>query len=119
MRVTKQSNARKRKSPAAVVAAKAAATPVLHVLSDSTGNLPRHILTALLTQFPPQAIAVRYENFVRNDEQVDKVIERAARQGGIVCHAIVSPELKRRVAERCKASALPQYDLTGGIVEFL
>src|SRR4051794_686135 len=92
---------------------------MVYVLSDSTGNLPRHILTALLTQFPPQSIAVQFENFTRTEQQVDQVLERAAAHAGVVCHAIVSPALKQRVAERSKAASIPSYDLTGGIVEFL
>jgi len=102
-----------------VAPAAAAAEPIVHVLSDSTGNLPRHILTALLTQFPPHSISARFENFVRTAHQVDRVLEQAAKHGGIVCHAIVSPELKQRVADHCEAAAIPSCDLTGGIVDFL
>src|SRR5206468_4036850 len=73
----------------------------------------------LLTQFPPQSIAVRFENFVRTEEQVNRVLARAAEHAGVVCHAIVSPQLKQHVADRCQAAMIPSYDLTGGIVEFL
>src|SRR5215204_3870841 len=33
----------------------AGAAALVHVLSDSTGNLARHMMTAFLTQFPPDA----------------------------------------------------------------
>jgi regulator of PEP synthase PpsR (kinase-PPPase family) len=107
------------KQPLTPPTSAAVAKPTIHVLSDSTGNLPRHILTALLTQFPPKSIAVRFENFVRTPQQVDKVIDRAARHRGIVCHAIVSAELKQRVSVQSKAANVACFDLTGGIVEFL
>jgi regulator of PEP synthase PpsR (kinase-PPPase family) len=126
MKTTKKPTPRAKKSAGAARAKQAAAAspataakPVIHVLSDSTGNLPRHILTALLTQFPPHAMAVRFENFIRTEEQIDAVLERAAQHAGVVFHAIVSPELKQRVTDRCKTAAIPSYDLTGGIVDFL
>ena len=91
----------------------------VYVLSDSTGNLPRHMLAAFLTQFPPDALAVRCETFVRTPERAREVLERAKAENAAVCHAMVSKELKELVNRYCRRAKLPCRDLTGGIVEFL
>lgn len=93
--------------------------PTVLVLSDSTGNLGRHILTALLTQFPANAVALRFENFIRNEAQVAVALDPTKLNAQAVCHAMVSAKLKRAVADRAHEIGLPCYDLTGGVVEFL
>jgi regulator of PEP synthase PpsR (kinase-PPPase family) len=91
----------------------------IYVLSDSTGNLARHTLAAMLTQFPKGAAQVHFHTFVRSREHLDEVLARVRDRPGGVCHAMVSPAFKQRIAESCRAANLPHYDLTGGLVDFL
>ncbi|CAN5502847.1 pyruvate, water dikinase regulatory protein [soil metagenome] len=95
------------------------AKPVIHVLSDSTANLPRHMMMALLTQFPANSVSLRYEAFIRTGERLDAVLEGITGKSNVICHAIISPALKRRIAAHCRAAKYPCYDLTGGILKFL
>jgi regulator of PEP synthase PpsR (kinase-PPPase family) len=92
---------------------------VLYVLSDSTGNLARHMLGAFLTQFPPDAVTVRVEPFVRTLPRLTELLDRARRDDAAVCHAMVSEEFKHFIEQTCWKAGLPCRDLTGGIVEFL
>lgn len=92
---------------------------MIYVLSDSTGNLPRHLLMALLTQFPAGSASVRYETFVRSEARLQEVLANIADRRAIICHAIISPELKRKIAAHCRKKRWPCYDLTGGLVRFL
>jgi [pyruvate, water dikinase]-phosphate phosphotransferase / [pyruvate, water dikinase] kinase len=89
------------------------------VLSDSTGNLARHVLTAVLTQFPAESISLRFENFIRDDKRIDNLLIEAREHKAAVCHAMVSDRLKQRIKTRCSAARLRCFDLTGGLVEFL
>ena len=109
------------KAPAAPLAAAPApvASRRVYVLSDSTGNLARHMLGAFLTQFDNEALAVRFETFVRTPDRLREVLEQAKSDGAAVCHAMVSGEFKKQVDGFCSESGLPCRDLTGGIVEFL
>jgi regulator of PEP synthase PpsR (kinase-PPPase family) len=91
----------------------------LYVVSDSTGSLPRHVLGALLTQFPPEAVSMRLEPFVRTLPLLEEVLERAKRDDAAVCHAMVSGPFKRFVKRTCRRFKLPCHDLTGGTVAFL
>jgi regulator of PEP synthase PpsR (kinase-PPPase family) len=92
---------------------------VVHVLSDSTGNLAHHILTAMLTQFPADSFQTRFWTFLRSDEQIDKALMQIRNDPGVVMHAVVSPQVKQRIADFCAAHKLHCKDITGGFVEFL
>src|SRR5947209_1775648 len=84
--------------------------PLVYVLSDSTGNLARHMLAAFQTQFPPNSLTVHYETFIRTEARLKQVLEKAKAHHAIVCHAIVSPELKVLIADWCKEHDLPCRD---------
>jgi regulator of PEP synthase PpsR (kinase-PPPase family) len=98
--------------------AKTKAKPVIHVLSDSTANLSRHMLTAVLTQFPPDSVDLVFHSFTRTPEQIDAAVGKLKGKS-IVCHALVSPELKQRVEAICTKTKLPHHDLTGPLATFL
>jgi regulator of PEP synthase PpsR (kinase-PPPase family) len=92
---------------------------VVHVLSDSTGNLAHHMLAAMLTQFPPGSFQTRFWSFLRTPEQLDQALATVAAEGGIIMHAVVSAEAKERIAEFCRKHRVHCKDLTGLFVEFL
>jgi regulator of PEP synthase PpsR (kinase-PPPase family) len=89
------------------------------VLSDSTGNLARHMLAALLTQFPADSVSPHFHTFIGTERRLDEILGRIRERPGAVCHAVVSEKLKRRIADFCRATRLPHHDLTGGLVQFL
>jgi hypothetical protein len=89
------------------------------MLSDSTGNLARHMLTAFMTQFPPDAFTLHMRTFVDNPRRLEEVLSEIEARPGILFHAVVSSEAKRTIIQRCHAAAVPQSDLTGGFVDFL
>src|SRR4051794_19033822 len=91
----------------------------LHVLSDSTASLARHMLGAFLTQFPPDTFSVRIEPFVRTMPKLQAAMTRAKDAKAAVCHAMVADEFKLYIADFCKDAKLPCCDLTGGIMQFL
>jgi regulator of PEP synthase PpsR (kinase-PPPase family) len=95
-----------------------APTP-LYILSDSTGNLARHMVTSFLTQFPAGAFEVVSKPFVNEPERFSPCLETIAARPGIVFHAVVDPALKQQIAQRCARLSIPCWDLTGSAVEFL
>lgn len=107
----------KEKSP--VGRRKPPARAVLHVLSDSTGNLARHMIGAALTQFPSHSTRIVYDKFCRTPGKLAEALERAAADNAAVSHAVVSPDSKRVINRFCKKWNLPCFDLTGGLSDFL
>jgi regulator of PEP synthase PpsR (kinase-PPPase family) len=92
---------------------------LLYVLSDSTGNLPRHMVAAFLTQFPRDTFTVRARGFLDTLAKLDGAFEEIEALPGIVLHALVEPAMKWRVAKHCLRLKLHACDLTGPFVEFL
>lgn len=111
---------RTRKS-SAVGRARKGAKPVrlIHVLSDSTGNLGQHVVNALLTQFERGSFAVRLHNFLDHPARLEGALDDVVRAGGIVFHAVVSTPAKRMITRRCRLAGLPACDVTGGFMKFL
>ncbi len=92
---------------------------MIHVLSDSTGNLARHMLTAFLTQFAKDSFVVRVRTFLQSQEKVERAVGEAVAERGIVFHAILARAHKRLIEERCAASETPCRDMTGDFVQFI
>lgn len=91
----------------------------IHVISDSTANLLRHMLTAFLTQFPPDAVRVRYSTFVRTPDDLDRAFASIADHPGPVVHGVLSQQVKKAINRRCESLGLGCQDLTGPTVSFL
>jgi [pyruvate, water dikinase]-phosphate phosphotransferase / [pyruvate, water dikinase] kinase len=92
---------------------------IVHVLSDSTGNLAHHMLAAMLTQFPPGSFQTRFWTFLRTQDDIAKALAGVGEQGGLIMHAMASPEAKERINEFCRQKRIHCKDLTGLFVEFL
>ena len=92
---------------------------VLIVLSDSTGNLARHMIGAALTQFPVDTMDVVYETFVRTPARLAAVLEKAAAAHAALCHAVVSQDAKKEIAQFCRRRKIPSFDITGGLTDFI
>lgn len=112
--------ARPKPAPHSATPAIAPATPIpLYVVSDSTGNLPRHMAAAFLTQFPPASFELRLRPFVETVERLEAGFAGLTTPHAIVLHAVVNPHMKVRIAELCALRGFPCCDLTGPFVEFL
>lgn len=122
---TTKADVPKRVAPSAAVsgvptaAAGGMGSKVIYILSDSTGNLARHMLTAFLTQFPPGSFAVHPLTFLQDSGSLNKALDRVAAAPGLVFHALVSGEAKGTVERRCKERQIPVCDLTGDFVNFI
>jgi regulator of PEP synthase PpsR (kinase-PPPase family) len=92
---------------------------MVYVLSDSTGNLARHLLAALATQFPPASFSAHFHTFLRDRQRLEHVLDLVRVRPGPICHAFVSADFKKRVSNFCKTAKLAHHDLTGGTVDFL
>jgi len=101
--------------------AKKAAPPVftLHVLSDATGNLASHMTHSVLTQFPAERFRFRYHLFIRNADDLLKSLKGVNGPRDLVLHRLLRPELKQQLLDLCAERKLPDYDLTGGLKDFL
>ena len=99
--------------------ASAAGPRPIYVLSDSTGNLGRHVLTAILTQFPADAFRLEMRSFIRSPGQIDEVLKQVKSDPGVVFHGMLDHEHKRQIEAGCKRIGTSCCDLTGPFVDLL
>ncbi len=90
----------------------------LHVITDGTGGLPRHMLTAVLSQFPELDQRPTFHPFCRSEAKIRAVIQSLP-ESSLVFSAVAAPNLKQAVANHCRDRKTPVFDLTGGCVDFL
>lgn len=92
-------------------------TPILCLLSDASGNLLEHVLSALLTQFPKKQFEIQTFPFLTTRESIQNCI-RSIRQG-IVFHGFAGKEFKDLVRKECSIRSLKCWDVTGPAADFL
>lgn len=91
--------------------------PILHLISDSTGNLLEHFFAAILTQFPKGSFEIHIAPFIKDEKSFREVLKDV--RSGVLFHAVVRSELKTLIMEKCMEWNLPCWDVTGPTVEFL
>lgn len=98
-----------------------AAKPIytLHIISDATGTLARHVINAVLTQFPDLNVKQIYHVFQNRREEVEKTIGMLRRKNHLVFFALLDPECKQLIHDACVRLKIPHYDITGSIVQFI
>lgn len=90
----------------------------IHIVTDGTGGLPRHFLTAILSQFPRKERSPKYHVFC-DAAKIERVFEKEVTRNSIVFHALTDKKNKDLVAELADGRKIPQFDLTGCAVSFL
>lgn len=90
----------------------------IHVVTDGTGGLPRHFLTAILSQFPEKNAAPQYHIFSDLDK-IERVFAKLVSTDSIVFHALAETKSKGRLSELAERRNIPHFDLTGNAVSFV
>jgi [pyruvate, water dikinase]-phosphate phosphotransferase / [pyruvate, water dikinase] kinase len=91
----------------------------LHIISDATGTLARHVINAVLTQFPDVRVRQIYHVFQDREDEVERTIQTFRKTHHLVFFALLDPACKQLIHEACVRMKIPHYDLTGSLVQFL
>ncbi len=120
MKITKNSHKLIKKNPIKITAKKTISGPVLlHVFSDSTGELALHLVNTMLTQFPNGTFTVDLHNFVKGIDECAQVLEASQNTNRIVVHSLSKEDQKLALAELCNTKKVPNFDATGSFMNFL
>lgn len=89
------------------------------IVSDGTGETAAQITQAGMVQFSDKhAFYTRYKN-VRNEAQIDAILEEAAQVHGLLIHTIVSPQLRSYLTDQTRKKSIPSIDLMGPLLNGL
>jgi regulator of PEP synthase PpsR (kinase-PPPase family) len=88
----------------------------IDVLSDSTGETAEKVVRAALLQFPQAGTQIRLHTRVRTKEVARPVVERTAREGGLLVFTVVSPELREFVHGMTAELKIEAIDVIGALI---
>lgn len=100
---------------------KAASPPhwTLHIVSDASGHLAGHVTRTILMGFHDLDVTRKFHVFQTTPEMVRQTIAAIRRGHHLLVHTAATPDLKEAVVEACAARGIPEFDLTGPVVEFM
>ena len=79
----------------------------LHLLSDATGETVRGVAKACLVQFTDVDTVEHNWPMVRTSAQVDRVLQQAKGNPGVVMFTVVDEKLRRAIEDGCREIQMP------------
>lgn len=91
--------------------------PTIYVISDSLGETGEKMVHAAVSQFDEETMDVIRVPFVRTADQLKDVVADAAKAGAVICHTIVSPELRESLDDIAREHHVRYVDLLGPMMD--
>lgn len=86
------------------------------VLSDSVGGTASNVVHAALAQFPNVEYELKNYPFVREEDQLNSILEKAKRFNAVVLHTFVDPILVETIEEYCTAHHIKCIDVLNPLI---
>lgn len=91
--------------------------PTIYVISDSLGETGEKMVHAAVSQFDEETMDVIRVPFVRTADQLKDIVADAAKAGAVICHTIVSPELRESLDDIASEHHVRYVDLLGPMMD--
>ena len=98
---------------------RATGPPPIYIVSGSTGASGEQLVHTVLAQFPESRAPVIMVAHVRQMEQIEDVITRAAATGGTVVHTLVDARLRSALIHLAQERNVAAIDLMGDLLSRL
>ncbi len=91
----------------------------IFTISGATGRTCDQLLQSALAQFEDRDVAIDRNYEVRKATEVRKIVRRAAKAHGVICHTVVEPKVHRALVEEAKKLEVPTVDVLGPTIAML
>lgn len=91
----------------------------LHLISDSTGETVAYVGRASLVQFDDVEAEEHVWTLVRNERQIDAILENIAAKRGFVLFTLVDSALREKLEKGCKELKVPCVSVLDPVVDAL
>jgi hypothetical protein len=88
----------------------------VYIVSGGTGASGAQLVNTILAQFPDSEVPVETIVHVRTAEQIDKILAKASKTGGIVVHTLVDGRLRDALIKSAGVRNVPAIDLMGDLI---
>src|SRR4051794_1846900 len=86
------------------------------IVSDGTGETAAQMTKAAMVQFTDHSVYfTRYKN-VRNEAQIEAILEDAGSTRSLIVYTIVSPQLRSFLVTQSRERSVPCVDLLGPVL---
>lgn len=90
--------------------------PTIYAISDSIGETAEAVARAAASQFNSGMIDVIRVPYISTPDQIREVVREAAQQNCILCHTMVSPDLRKALADEALKYELQTIDIMGPMI---
>lgn len=88
----------------------------MYVISDSVGATASNIARAALAQFSQMKYDLKIFSFIREEDQLQTILERAQKKNAVILHTFVNKEMVDLLHSYCNTNALTCYDILNPII---
>lgn len=83
----------------------------IFILSDSAGETASKLAQASMAQFPTTEFCLFRRTFINNEEMLNKALNDAKSEDGMVFHTIIDPHLSQLARDFCEREGIFQLDV--------
>lgn len=91
--------------------------PIIYAVSDSIGETSEAVAKATISQFVQEKFDVIRVPYLKDAEQVQAIVKEARENNAVICHTIVSPELRETIARTAKENNVEVVDIIGPVLQ--
>ena len=90
--------------------------PIIYALSDSLGETAEMVARATASQFNSGEFDIIRIPYINSVEQIAETVQEAAKHSCVICHTLVSPDLREALLEQAKEHNISTIDIMGPMI---
>jgi [pyruvate, water dikinase]-phosphate phosphotransferase / [pyruvate, water dikinase] kinase len=94
-------------------------SPPILIVSGGAGASGEQVVHTLLAQFPEIQVPLFTHGNIRTPEQLDDVISRAKKTGGLIVHTLIDSSLRNKLIEQAQVEGVDTVDLMGELIHWV
>ena len=93
------------------------AEKIIYAISDSLGETAEAVARATASQYDKEQIEIVRIPYIEDKAQIDEIIQDAKNGNHVICHTIVSLELRNYLHEKAAENNIPAVDIMGPVLD--
>lgn len=89
------------------------AKPIIYACSDSLGDTAERVARAAACQYDKQEFDIVRMPYIRTEQQVEEIVQKAKEHSAMICCTIISPTLRRKLQESSNSQNVTLVDIIG------
>ncbi|SDE62387.1 pyruvate, water dikinase regulatory protein [Sporomusa acidovorans] len=91
--------------------------PIIYALSDSIGETAEMVARATASQFNSGGFDIIRIPYINSVDQITETVKEAAKHTCVICHTLVSPDLREALLEQARQHSILTVDIMGPMID--